>query len=386
MKTVIIYANDCLEELLVKSNIWYIRHYEEYFDHVYMIYLRGTAHAPVTQGNTTLVSLAKGRGKLEVLLAPYRLYRFAKKIRPTHYVTPDQIWSWWLSSLVQLLLRAKIYLLPQFMPEQIYSSSKDSVSIFFPIWFERILIWLSYFTANKVLTGHCFGNYTNWLSHYRAARGKIIIVDALAEALPPPAFLEKLEKLNGDGSAFRAAHTRDGLNLIYVGRLQRQKLVDGLIKMLPLIRELENNSLPIKLTLVGDGPDRDSLERLANELKVNDLVEFVGQVQNDDLPEHLLRSDVYVSPLTGMSLREAALCGLPIVAYDMDWLHGFLKHDQTALMIPPGNYDEMARQIVRLSNDYELQERLSRNIKELAWRIWSPQGLRESLHQAFDNN
>jgi glycosyltransferase involved in cell wall biosynthesis len=87
-----------------------------------------------------------------------------------------------------------------------------------------------------------------------------------------------------------------------------------------------------------------------------------------------------------MSLREAALCGLPVVAYDMDWLHGFLKHEETAIMIPPGDHDEMGRQVLRLCSDAELRERLSRNVKELAWRLWSPLGLRESLRQMFEND
>ena len=128
-----IYVTDSIDVIMAKSNAWYIRHYETYFDRVYMVYLRGSAHKPVAQGRTELISLGTGRSKLDFLLAPFRLYRFAKEVRPSAYITSDQIWSWWISWAMQLLLGARIYLMPQFMPEQIYKSSKRSVSMIFPI-------------------------------------------------------------------------------------------------------------------------------------------------------------------------------------------------------------------------------------------------------------
>ena len=385
MKTVVIYVADDIDVILEKSNAWYIRHYEVYFDKVYMVYLRGTAHEPLVQGRTTLVALGTGWSKLDFLLAPFRLYRFARKTKPTTYITSDQIWSWWISWAMQLFLGARIYLMPQFMPEQIYKSSKRSVSMIFPIWLERFLIWLSFFFADRILTGACFGNYTHWLRSTPVARHKTIIVETLPEALPPPTFLEKIEALNSSPNHARSSENEE-FNLIYVGRLQQQKLVGDLIRMMTSLVGQRSGPSPITLTLIGDGPERASLEKLADDLGLLSIINFKGQISNEELPEYLLRAHVYVSPLTGMSLREAALCGLPVVAYDMDWLHGFLEHEETALMIPPGNYEEMARQVMRLSRDDELRQRLSHNIKELAWRMWSPRGLRENLQQAFEGD
>jgi glycosyltransferase involved in cell wall biosynthesis len=383
MKIVVIYVTDNIDLILTKSNAWYIRHYEVYFDKVYMVYLRGNPREPIVQGRTSLVCLGTGRSKFDFLLAPIHLYKYARQIRPTTYVTSDQIWSWWISWMIQLFLGAKIFLMPQFMPEQIYKSSKRSVSMIFPIWLERFLIWLSLSFAARVLTGNCFGSCPDWLRAHSVAGKKIIVAEMLAEALPPPAFLQKLESLGIRSGQKRINGT---FNIIYVGRLQRDKLVDGLVRMMPIIKNLKGDSLRFKLTVVGDGPERSHLEQIADDLGVREMISFTGYINNDELPEYLLGSHAYVSPLTGMSLREAALCGLPIVAYDMDWIQGFLKHEETALMIDCGNYEEMARQVVRLSEDDQLRKRLSENIKELAWRVWSPRHLRESLSQVFGKN
>jgi glycosyltransferase involved in cell wall biosynthesis len=379
-----IYSVDSLKEMLDKSNLWYIRHYEAYFDKVYMVYLRGTPHEWVTVGNTTLASVSSGNGKLDFLLAPYRLYRLAKKIRPTNYVTPDQIYSWWISSLLQLLLRAKIFLLPQFLPDQIYSTSHKSVSMLFPIWLEKFFISLSYSSVYKVLTGTCFGNLPNILMAHRAARKKMIITDVLVEAVPPPRFFEKLETLNG--SPVRSYKRGEQFNLIYVGRLQRQKLVDLLVKMMASIKKLNHNGVPIKLIIVGDGPERANVEQLIDKLDVRSSIEFAGAVSNEKIPDYMQRSDVYISTIGGMAFREAGLYGLPIVTYDIDWVQGYLKHEENALTVPAGDYEEMARQVIRLSQDDELRARLSKNMKEFAWKRWSPKYLRESLRKVFEEN
>ncbi len=383
MKTAMIYVTDSFDAIMVKSNAWYMRHYETYFDNVYMVYLRGSPQEPQTQGQTTLVPLGTGRSKLDFLLAPLRLYRFAKEIRPTAYITSDQIWSWWISWPLQLFLGARIYLMPQFMPEQIYKSSKGSVSIIFPIWLERSLIWLSFFFADRLLTGACFGSYADWLLSTPVAKRKTVVAETVPEALPPPAFLQQAEALNGSRVRPRRRKDED-LNLIYVGRLQRQKLVDDLIRMMPQIAGGQNGGPPVTLTLVGDGPDREVLEKLADELGVRQFINFAGQLKNEDLPALLLRSHIYVSPLTGMALREAAICGLPIVAYDMDWIEGLLQHEETALLVPLGDFAGMGRQVMRLSENEELRQRLSANIKELAQRMWSQKSVQNSLRSIFE--
>lgn len=383
MKTVVIYVADSFDLILTKSNAWYIRHYEVYFDKVYMVYLRGNRREPIVQGRTSLVCLGTGRSKLDFLLAPIHLYKFARRTRPNSYVTSDQIWSWWISWMIQLFLGAKIYLMPQFMPEQIYKSSKRSVSMIFPIWLERILIWLSFRFADHLLTGSCFGDaVTSWLRSQPVSREKTIVAGTLPEALPPPAFLERMESLSGTRASTRGLDT--SFKLVYVGRLQHQKLVDDLIRMMPLFGAQKDITKTVELVLIGDGPERSALERLTDELGVRPFVSFTGQVQNEDLPDYLLRSHVYVSPLTGMSLREAAVCGMPVVAYDMDWIHGLLEHEETALLVAPGDHQEMGRQVLRLMEDDALCRRLSRNIKELAERMWSSAGLHESLRQVFE--
>jgi len=170
---------------------------------------------------------------------------------------------------------------------------------------------------------------------------------------------------------------------VSVGRLHPQKMLDDLVRMLAHLKGMDGGLRGVTLTLIGDGPERERLEGLAAELGVRDSVVFAGQVRNEDLPRHLVTHDAFVSPNTGTALREAALCGLPLLAYDIDWIHGFLKHDETALLAPRGDYEELARQAARLAADPDLRRKLSENSRQLAARLFTPESLRASLEEAF---
>ncbi len=97
--------------------------------------------------------------------------------------------------------------------------------------------------------------------------------------------------------------------LVYTGRLDAVKRVDVLVRALAGVPGAV-------LVLVGEGPDRARLERVARDAGVHDRVRFAGLVE--DVSEHLRAADAFVTPSVaeGLSnaLLEALACGLPALA------------------------------------------------------------------------
>jgi glycosyltransferase involved in cell wall biosynthesis len=240
---------------------------------------------------------------------------------------------------------------------------------------------MSFAAADGILTATSCGSFSESLASHPIASKKLIVTQTIADVLPSVGFFDTLEKRLSSGETMMKKPEK--IHLITVGRLHQEKMFGDLIRMAAVLKEKGPPLRGVILTLVGDGPERGFLEKLAQELGVLDSVIFAGALPNEELPKYLSEADVYLSPMTGTSLREAALCGLPIVAYDIDWVHGFLKHDENALLVPRGDYQEMARQVLRLAEDSELRLRLSNNIKELALSLWSPSALKSSLEEVF---
>ncbi|HEV7334079.1 MAG TPA: glycosyltransferase family 4 protein [Flavisolibacter sp.] len=359
-------------DLSEQSNVWFARFYESYFDRVYVVTLINDGKENVRQGKTTYLTLGKGSTKTDLLLAPYRLCRLIKKLKPDVLVTYEQVLLFWVLLFRRLCTKSKVYLLPITIPPAMYKVTGKSLSIKLPIWLEKVLISLSYRSTDYALTTTSFGNYIEWLQSEALLNKKLVIVDKLPEALPPPKFFDQISNPTVKSS--------NKTTLLYVGRLHQEKLVDHLIRMMAILGK-ENHEY--KLIIIGDGNQKEELISLAKQLGVDDVITFLGYVANADLPNYYLSADLFVSPLTGGSLREAALCGLPVVAYDMDWIKDILVHKKTFMAVEPYNYEALATEVKNITADKELKLSISQNIKKLSWELWSPLNLNVSLEKAF---
>lgn len=104
--------------------------------------------------------------------------------------------------------------------------------------------------------------------------------------------------------------------VVTVARLEPMKNVEDTIRV---VAELIRRDHCIKGLVVGDGTLRKELELLAVALGAKDAVIFAGNRSQEWLACVLPRATVIVSPHMGRALTEAALAGVPIVAYDYDW-------------------------------------------------------------------
>jgi glycosyltransferase involved in cell wall biosynthesis len=106
-----------------------------------------------------------------------------------------------------------------------------------------------------------------------------------------------------------------GGGAVVVARLTAQKRVDLAIRTIGFLDAL-GAALP--LTIVGDGPERAALERLAAELGIADRVRFVGSVPPTEIPAILASADLMYFPAVaegfGLAAAEAIMCGVPVIA------------------------------------------------------------------------
>jgi glycosyltransferase involved in cell wall biosynthesis len=163
--------------------------------------------------------------------------------------------------------------------------------------------------------------------------------------------------------------------------LHEEKLVLDLVDMM---KHLLDRVPSAHLTVVGDGPERDAFLQRAEALGVGGSISWKGAVPNDELLPFYLSADVFVSPFTGMALREAGACGTPIVAYATEAMTGVLVDGQNALLVPHGDTEGLAEAAAQLLSDPERRRALGVAFRETADQLWGRQHLERALHDSFD--
>lgn len=134
--------------------------------------------------------------------------------------------------------------------------------------------------------------------------------------------------------------------LLFVGRLQERKKIDLLIKACATVVK----QIPIELWIVGDGPERESLQEFAAE--VFPSTQFFGAKYGDDAAVIFQQADLFVLPGTGgLAVQEAMSFGLPVIVGEADGTQSNLVTERNGWILEDVNADAIASAIFEALSD-----------------------------------
>ncbi len=174
--------------------------------------------------------------------------------------------------------------------------------------------------------------------------------------------------------------------VVCVSRLVPRKGQDTLIRALPLIRRRVPEAT---LLLVGGGPYRSTLRRLAVSQGVASQVVFTGSVPWEQLPAHYAAGDVFAMPCRtrgrgldveglGIVFLEASATGLPVVAGNSGGAPDAVRDGETGYLVDGRSVEEVADRVAELLLDRQLANQMGKAGRawvETEWR-WESQAAR----------
>lgn len=176
-----------------------------------------------------------------------------------------------------------------------------------------------------------------------------------------------------DPQRFPVTEEPDGpFTVGFVGTLKPWHGVNALVLAAALAPRLS-------LRIIGDGPERAALERLALDLGVAGRTHFTGAVLPAALPAQLRRVHVGVAPypraddyFSPLKVFEYLAAGLPVVASRSGQLPSLLVDERESLLVPPGDPHALAAALERLRLDPALRHAMRRSARVTAGRhTWS---------------
>jgi glycosyltransferase involved in cell wall biosynthesis len=180
----------------------------------------------------------------------------------------------------------------------------------------------------------------------------------------------ELPARGGAGGAFRVG---------CLSRLSPEKCLDDLIRAMQWLPGTE-------LILVGDGPERSTLEQLARALRLDGSVTFTGW--RDDARATLAKMDVVALPSRSESLPlvivEAMLAELPVVATDVGSVAEAVKDGITGVIVPVGSPRALATAVQSLRDDPQLRRRMGAEARRIALSRFSPASTARAFRALYD--
>ncbi len=169
-------------------------------------------------------------------------------------------------------------------------------------------------------------------------------------------------------AALRARYAPKGEKLlVHVSNFRPVKRVDDVVHMFNNLRR----RLPVRLLMIGDGPERQRIETICRQAEISESVEFIGKMTQ---PEDLVAScDLFVLPSEsesfGLAALEAMACGVPVVSSNTGGLPEVNKHGVSGLLNDVGDVDAMADNAFAILADDATHQRYREGAFEEAKRF-----------------
>lgn len=169
-----------------------------------------------------------------------------------------------------------------------------------------------------------------------------------------------------------------------VGRLRDEKghgiLLDAMAAVATKIPD-------VRLLVIGDGPDRESLKLKAEALGITSNIVWMGQKAPKEVYEFYRITDIAIVPSLfegfGLAAAEAMAAGLPVVGSDVDGLREVVEEGVTGYLVPAGNSHALAEAIVRLLENPKIANAMGERGRERVNLLFSMRRFAEAVTAAY---
>jgi glycosyltransferase involved in cell wall biosynthesis len=179
---------------------------------------------------------------------------------------------------------------------------------------------------------------------------------------------------------------RECHEILFAGYLYKLKGVEYLMRAMQMIAEERKD---VKLRIIGDGPNKHNLQKLAEALNLKTSVIFEGVVSHTRMPKYYQQSDVVCFPTLGEPfgkvIIEAMACAKPVVASNIGGSAEIIQDRKNGILVAPGRPDLLAREILSLLEDETAGKTIGASARETVVEKYSWEKIAEDYHRLYSS-
>ncbi|MDP3143579.1 MAG: glycosyltransferase family 4 protein [Candidatus Omnitrophota bacterium] len=155
-----------------------------------------------------------------------------------------------------------------------------------------------------------------------------------------------------------------GMTLGYIGRLVEGKGLEDLLEAVKILKSQNLGFRTWNLVIYGTGPLGVRLKEMAEDLKIDDKIDWRGFVPYSKVPEALAQIDIFVYPSWhegfGRSIMEALAMEKAVVATCVGGIPDLIKDEENGFLVPPHDPKALAEKIHKFMEDRDLREKFGK--------------------------
>lgn len=168
--------------------------------------------------------------------------------------------------------------------------------------------------------------------------------------------------------------------VLFVGSLNKSHQHKGLNVLIHAFQRISRESPDTRLVVVGKGSGMDMYRSMADAAGIEEKIDFVGYVEDSQLPQYYRLATVFAMPSTnrsegfGIAYIEANAVGTPVVGSKTGGIPYAVRHNETGILVEPNNADSLYQALRLLLDNPDLRKRLGeagskRVLDELSWNL-----------------
>jgi glycosyltransferase involved in cell wall biosynthesis len=183
-------------------------------------------------------------------------------------------------------------------------------------------------------------------------------VDTPIEIAPNGVDLRPFQNLSNSIDRQELGFSAEDVVLIYVGRLGPEKNLQFLLRSFAGVVQAYDHA---RLLLIGDGPERETLQELVTHTNICDCVKFTGMVPYEKIPAYLQIADAFVtasvSEVHPLTVVEAMAAGLPVLGISSPGIGDTIRDGESGYLVAREDMASFTAKMVRLvrEDDYRRQ-------------------------------
>jgi teichuronic acid biosynthesis glycosyltransferase TuaC len=180
--------------------------------------------------------------------------------------------------------------------------------------------------------------------------------------------------------------------ILYVGRLDKLKGVNYLLRAIYELKTKYGNSESFKnlqAVIIGKGPELNNLQKLSEELDLQEIVTFKGELRAKKLEDWYSAADLFILPTTypegrPVVIYEAMASGCAVIATNVAGIPEQIKEGYNGILIKPENIDKLADEIQYLLENDDLMKKMGKNgRKRILDECWTWKGYSEKCLEIY---